>query len=131
MDVATALHGFFSSRRDGIAAVYLFGSEARGTPRKDSDVDVGILFDRAPPATLDSPVFAIQAELETLLGRTVQVVALNSAPAALVHRVFRDGKVVFDADRPARIRFVVARQREYFDLLPILRRCTGREAARP
>jgi uncharacterized protein len=45
---------------------------------------------------------------------------LNEAPADLVHRVLRDGQLIFEADRSARIRFEVRRRNEYFDLLPIL-----------
>jgi len=131
VDIEAALRAFFRARHEGIAAVYLFGSEARGTSREDSDVDVGILFAAPPASTLDSPVFRHQADLEALLGRPVQVVSLNTAPAVLAHRVLRDGKVAFEGDRSARLRFEVARQREYFDLLPILRRCTKREIARP
>jgi len=50
------------------------------------------------------------------------VVVLNDAPADLVHRVLRDGVLVLETDRSARIRFEVAKRNEYFDLLPILRR---------
>ena len=35
----------------GVAAAYLFGSQARGTAHRESDVDVGVLFD--PPALPD------------------------------------------------------------------------------
>ena len=59
--------------------VYLFGSVARGEAGPDSDVDVGILFAAEPPATLGAPQFALEADLERLLGRPVQVVPLNRA----------------------------------------------------
>jgi hypothetical protein len=44
--------------------------------------------------------------------------AFHRAPADLVHRVLRDGRIVFDRDPPARIRFEVRRRNEYFDLAP-------------
>ena len=102
-------------------AVYLFGSVARGEARTDSDVDVGILFEKDPPATLDAPQFGIEAALERKLGRAVQVVALNRASSDLVHRVLRDGRIVLDRDRAARIRFEVRKRNEYFDMAPIRR----------
>ncbi len=102
-------------------AVYLFGSVARGEARTDSDVDVGILFEKDPPATLDAPQFGIEAALERQLGRAVQVVALNRASSDLVHRVLRDGRIVLDRDRAARIRFEVGKRNEYFDLAPVRR----------
>jgi predicted nucleotidyltransferase len=63
-----------------------------------------------------------EADLEQLLGRPVQIVVLNDAPVDLVHRVLRDGELVYEADRAARVAFEVAARREYLDLLPILRR---------
>ncbi len=101
--------------------MYLFGSVARGEARPDSDVDVGVLFEQDPPASLDAPPFTIEAELERRLHREVQVVALNRASADLVHRVLRDGRLVLDRDPAARIRFEVRRRNEYFDMAPIRR----------
>jgi predicted nucleotidyltransferase len=113
---------FFSQHGDGIIVAYVFGSVARGGSRVDSDVDVGILFSTVPAPALDGPVLAIEGELEQALRRPVEVVALNNASADLVHRVLRDGVIVYESDRSARIRFEVAKRNEYFDLLPILRR---------
>jgi hypothetical protein len=39
-----------------------------------------------------------------------------------VHRVLRDGVLLLDHDRSARIAFEVRSRNEYFDLLPILER---------
>jgi predicted nucleotidyltransferase len=115
------LRAFFHEDPRGAVAVYLFGSVARGDAGPDSDVDVGILFAAAPPATLDAPRFAIEGEVERRLGRPVQVVALNRASPDLVHRVLRDGRLVLDRDRSARIRFEVRSRNEYFDMAPIRR----------
>jgi predicted nucleotidyltransferase len=119
--IESRLEAFFEGDARGAVAVYLFGSVARGEARPDSDVDVGILFAAEPPATLDAPQFAIEAELERFLGRPVQVVALNRASPDLVHRVLRDGRMVLDLDRSARIRFEVRSRNEYFDMAPIRR----------
>lgn len=117
-----ALRAFFRGRGDGVVAAYLFGSRARGTARKGSDVDLGVLFAEAPPTSLHGPPSRIADALEQALAAEVQVVALNTAPPDLVHRVLRDGVLVHEADRSARVRFEVARRREYLDLLPVLRR---------
>jgi hypothetical protein len=37
-----------------------------------------------------------------------------------VHRVLRDGRLMLERDRSARIRFEARARREYFDLLPVL-----------
>jgi len=119
--VETCLNAFFEDDPRGAVAVYLFGSVARGDAGPESDVDVGVLFAKDPPATLSAPQFAIEAALERLLGRPAQVVALNRASADLVHRVLRDGRLILDRDRAARIRFEVRSRNEYFDLAPIRR----------
>lgn len=119
--VEARLRALFGEDPRGALAVYLFGSVARGEARPGSDVDVGVLYAVEPPATLASPHFALEGELERALGRSVQVVALNRAPADLVHRVLRDGHLVLDLDPAARIRFEVQRRNEYFDLAPVRR----------
>jgi len=50
----------------------------------------------------------------------VEAVILNHASPDLVHRVLRDGEILVDRDRSARLRFEVQAHNEYFDLLPIL-----------
>jgi len=119
--IEARLKAFFGEDPRGAVAVYLFGSAARGEAGPKSDVDVGVLFATDPPATLEAPQFAMEAALERLLGTPVQVVSLNRAPADLVHRVLRDGRLVLDRDRAARIRFEVRSRNEYFDLAPIRR----------
>jgi hypothetical protein len=114
-------------RRAPVAVVcaYLFGSAARGEERTSSDIDVAVLFEKPPAARLDAGPLDLEGALERALSRAVQLVVLNRAPADLVHRVLRDGRVVLDRDRAARIRFEVAKRNEYFDLEPIRRLYRG------
>ena len=101
---------------------YLFGSVARGTNRARSDVDVAVLLDRDPPRTLGGLHLDLEADLQDIAGRSVQLVVLNRAPVDLIHRVLRDGILLLDRDPSARIRFEVRSRNAYFDLLPILQR---------
>jgi predicted nucleotidyltransferase len=103
----------------GIAAAYLFGSVARGTARRGSDVDVAVLYQGEPPQGLAR--FDLEGRLEGDLGLPVQVVILNDAPSDLVHRVLRDGKLVSERDRSCRVAFEVRSRNEYFDMEPIRR----------
>jgi predicted nucleotidyltransferase len=119
--IEASLEAFFEDDPRGALAVYLYGSVARGQARPASDIDIGVLFAVDPPATLAAPQFALEADLERQLASPVHVVALNRAPADLVHRVLRDGRLVLDRDRAARIRFEVRSRNEYFDLAPIRR----------
>lgn len=104
----------------GVVAVYLFGSVARGTDRPSSDVDVAVLFEKTPEARLDGPRLTLEGDLERALGRRVDLVVLNDAPADLRIRVMRDQHLLLDRDRSSRIRFEVQTRNEAFDLAPIL-----------
>ena len=121
-EVVAQLQRHFAENPSGAAAVWLYGSVARGTARADSDVDVGVLFMEDPPSTLDAGPLDLEGELERILRRAVQVVSLNKAPVDLVHRVLRDGILVCERDRSRRIQFEVRARNEYFDLLPHLQR---------
>jgi uncharacterized protein len=112
---------YFASRGSEIAAIYLYGSVARGSDRADSDVDLGILYRTPPPSTLIGQPFGAEADLSERVGRAVHIVVMNGAPPDLVHRILRDGRLLLDNDRSARIAFEVRARMEYFDLLPILR----------
>jgi predicted nucleotidyltransferase len=104
----------------GVAAVYVFGSVARGTAGIDSDIDVAVLFDAAPVPRLDGPRFTFEGDLERVLRRPVDLVVLNDAPVDLRSRVLRDGVLLVDRNRSARIAFEVRTRNEAFDLAPVL-----------
>lgn len=129
MEVAERLIRAFASHGE-VAAAWLFGSHAHGTARPDSDVDVAVLFARAPAPTLLGPGTDLAADLERSLGRPVDLVVLNRASADLVHRVLTDGVLVCDRDRSVRIAFESRKRAEYFDLIPMLRQIR-RAAVRP
>lgn len=111
-----------SERPEGLACAYLFGSLARGEAGAGSDVDVAVLFEVDPPRTLDGLYLDLADDLTGALRRPVDLVVLNHAPVDLVHRVLRDGVLVVERDRSARIRFEVRARNRYFDLLPHLQR---------
>ena len=105
-----------------VAAVYLFGSVATGQARAGSDIDVGVLYRRTPPATLLGQPYEHEAALSQHFGRPVQIVVMNTAPPDLTHRILRDGVLVMEVDPSARIAFEVRARNAYFDLLPTLQR---------
>src|SRR3954451_14491189 len=101
--IETALADYFRSREAlrEVAAVYLFGSVARGAAGPESDIDVGVVYVRSPPRTLAGQPFDVAADLSQRLGRPIDIVVMNGAPANLVHRILRDGRIVFERDRSA------------------------------
>ena len=118
--VVKVLREFFSSHPEGVVCAYLFGSLARGEARTDSDADIAVLYQATPPPTLDGLGLELSGDLERHLDRPVDLVVLNRAPVDLIHRILRDGILVYDGDHSARIRFEVKVRGEYFDLLPYL-----------
>jgi uncharacterized protein len=110
----------FAARNEHAAAVYLFGSVARGEAGPDSDVDVAVLHGKPVDPGLAGLELGLAGDLEERLGRRVDLVVLDHQPPDLVHRVLRDGLLVLENDRSARIRFEVAARNEYFDVLPML-----------
>ena len=114
-DLKRALTG-----EEEVAAAYLFGSLARGEDRRDSDIDLAVLFRESPPKVLVGPVSALHDRLERALGREIDLVVLNGAPVDLVHRVLRDGVLVNERDPAKRVAFEVKARNEYFDLKPYL-----------
>lgn len=119
---------------DRIACAYLFGSQARGEARRDSDVDLAVLYRDEPPPTLDGLGLELIAAVEAATGHPADIVVLNRAAPDLVHRILRDGVLVLEGDRSARVRFEVRSRAEYFDVLPYLReyrRGTGVRHDRP
>jgi uncharacterized protein len=121
MSIEEKLREYFSSPPAGVVAGYLFGSTARGSNTERSDVDLGFLYKLAPDPTFETQPFLLEAELSEHVDRPVQIVTMNGAPVDLVHRILRDGKLLFDADSSRRIAFEVRARNAYFDLLPVLR----------
>ena len=118
------LSGFFAespASAADVAVAWLYGSIARGDARADSDVDVAVLFRHTPAPTFDALPLRLEGEIERLIRRTTQVVAMNSAPVDLRARVLRDGMLLVDLDPSLRIRFEMRTRNEWFDIQPILR----------
>lgn len=120
-DITQQLQAFFARSHQGVTCAYLYGSTARGGSHPASDIDIAVLYAQDPPATLDGLGFELAEKLERYLGKPVDLLVLNRASVDLIHRVLRDGVLVFDGAPAARIRFEVKARNEYFDLLPYLR----------
>jgi len=96
----------------------LFGSEARGEQHAGSDIDVAVAASEGRRLSA-LELGDIASRLEAAAGRPVDVVDLATAPPALAYRVFRDGRVILERDRP---RLVARRARavlEYLDFKPV------------
>jgi predicted nucleotidyltransferase len=105
-----------------IAAVYLFGSFARGTATGISDVDVGILFH----STIDeSRYFDLKLEflsriMAILMTEKVDVVVLNHAPMHLAREIVSHGTLLLDRDPRQRLSFEADCIGRYLDFKPFM-----------
>ena len=103
-----------------IAFALLFGSTARGETTPFSDVDVAI--GMKPGERLDAyAIGELMASLEQVAGRDVDLVLLDEAPPGLAYRAFRDGRLLFEADRAARVNAEVRAILMYLDWEPVER----------
>jgi predicted nucleotidyltransferase len=116
----------YLSERPEIRFAYLFGSLAKGTANRLSDVDVAVFLD---PEFLARPhpehSYGYKAHLITeLISQTrtnqIDVVILNDASPFLRFQVLRDGIVICETNREERIRFQAQALSRYFDLKPFL-----------
>lgn len=108
-------------RRHGVAVAYLFGSRAEGTARAASDHDVAVLFERAPTVLR---VGALQADLVTALGTSVDLVDLEQAPLELRGTVVQRGRLIHSSDEPRRVAFEGDTRSRWFDYRPTIQMLT-------
>ena len=105
-----------------VAAVYLFGSFARGTEGPLSDVDVAILLTQAIDRSL---LGALELDLTAVVSRTlgtdeVSAVILDAAPLPLRYQVIREGRVLLDREPATRIAFEAYTEDMFLDFRPFL-----------
>jgi predicted nucleotidyltransferase len=93
--------------RAPVAAVWLYGSVARGDARTSSDVDLAVLWADHAASGLRRDRAGLEREAAAAINPfIVSVVDLGAAPLLLAHRVIRDGALLSDADARRRGRFV-------------------------
>jgi predicted nucleotidyltransferase len=113
-------------RGAGVASAYLFGSHAEGRPHRESDVDVGVLFDRrALPNARDrfEAALRLSAGLQAALGtRLVDLVVLNDAPPGLGRAIVSRGRRLICSEEGADHAFIRDVQLRAADVEPFLRR---------
>jgi uncharacterized protein len=117
VDAVTA-EAVIALRQAGARFAYLHGSRTTGSHRPDSDVDVAAYFGDRPPNSF-----------EVLLPPGVDLLVLDCAPLELAGRVAVAGKLLFDDDSVARVRWEAMTRKIYFDELPRISRAHREFAA--
>lgn len=102
-----------------VRLAFLFGSQATGRARPDSDVDVALLVDDAEvrdPGATGRTLRRIAGRLGREVASTrLDLVLLNQAPALLRHGVLRDGLVLWERSPGERARFARRTIRDHQD----------------
>jgi predicted nucleotidyltransferase len=83
-----------------LMALYVFGSQARGTPRKDSDLDLAVL---APGYIDPSLLWSLSNEIANLVNGEVDLLDLRAASTVMQYQVISTGKTVWDIGLQARL----------------------------
>lgn len=81
-------------------AVYLFGSYAAGQEWPESDVDIGLLLSPAEAKKIGSLLISdLRFDLETLLGKEVDLINLRRVPTVLQKEVIAADCRIYEGDR--------------------------------
>lgn len=117
------LTGYFKKQKE-VKLAYLFGSAAKGTMGKLSDIDIAVYLDEK---LNKSKRFEIRLKLISdisaiLKTNKVDIVVMNEAPNALNYNIIKDGKILkFNAVK-AKIEFNILKR--YLDMKYYLKRHT-------
>ena len=98
----------------------LYGSVARDTHRRDSDVDLAVAADARVPME-ENTLLDISLESSRALGREVQVRDLARAEGLFLKQVLTTGRVIFSRDTPVYGELIVRMLSFVTDMLPNIR----------
>ncbi len=106
-------------KKEGIVLAYLFGSEARGTSHKESDVDIGILFDKkiCSKNYLEKEGMLIGFFSKFFPKKEINIVNLNVSSPLLKQVVVLEGNLLYQRNSVDKILFQIRTLREYEDYL--------------
>ena len=96
-ELQNAIKEYFADK-EGVIAVYLFGSYAMDNDDPLSDVDLGVLLDESNPVTLRDRRDQYMVDLGRILRKDIHPVLLNSASEELLRQIFLKGKCILAID---------------------------------
>lgn len=99
-----------------IGIAYLFGSMAKNTNNKMSDIDIALLFKTDYNSKDDVFIRGDLMEMGLEFFKTpVDIISLNRAPLSLKYEVIKDDKLIWEVSHSDRVDFEVSILREYLD----------------
>lgn len=102
-----------------VILAYLFGSEAKGASHRESDVDIGVLFNKKarPKDYLKKEGKLIEFFSEIFPEREINIVNLNIASPLLKQVAILEGNLLYQRGDLDRILFQIQTLHEYEDYL--------------
>ena len=88
----------YFSNKEGIAAVYLYGSYASGQVRSGSDVDIAVLFGNPDREVVNRQIEKIHVELSRILRKDLHLIALDFAGELLLKQILKKGRCLLVND---------------------------------
>lgn len=118
-DIKTKIINYFRKRPE-VAAVYLYGSQARKSAKETSDIDLAVLVtDKRKYKGFGIPQVVFSQDLLSVTDKEVEVQDLTSCRIDFAHRVLTEGKLLISNNQQARIAFEENIFRTYFDMKPL------------
>jgi len=105
------------ARDPRVRLVYLFGSAADPTSRTVRDVDLAVLLE---PSPTPDELLRLRADLVSVSGAELDLVALDGAPVVLAHEIAETGRCLHANPPEAETDFVVRARARYWDWKPFL-----------
>ena len=101
---------FLAEQIRDLLAIYQFGSQAQGTARRDSDIDLAVLT-RTPISA--ERLFHLAQELAVRLGRNVDLLDLRSTTTVMRAQIISTGRCLNSHDDQARTEFEMYAYSDY------------------
>ena len=105
-----------------VSLIYLFGSSIFGTERAESDIDLGVVFEK--PEGIKNTMILFEELYQSLSqdfpDRDLDIVFLDFAPLTLQFEVVTTGKVIYRVSREFEYDYKEKIIKEYIDFKPLL-----------
>jgi predicted nucleotidyltransferase len=88
----------YFENKEGVVAVYLFGSYANGNARPCSDLDLAILFGSRDRAIINRRLEQYLIDLSRILRKDVHLTAMNFATEELLKQIYKKGNCLIVND---------------------------------
>ncbi|MBM7557338.1 type VII toxin-antitoxin system MntA family adenylyltransferase antitoxin [Halanaerobacter jeridensis] len=106
----------YCAKNKNIIAVYLFGSLARGTFSKNSDIDLSLMVNRELNKMEKFNLkLEVAVDLEELLDREVDIIIFSNADLRLKHQIIK-GELILGKNNKLRVREESKAVSEYLDM---------------